>query len=129
MTLTVTHAYGMEGAALRLWNAYGPGQALSNPYTGVLAIFAARIANGQPPMIFEDGEQRRDFVHAEDVARPSCWRWTGRRRWADLQHRLGRGPDGADVAADLARAMGRDDVSRWSPAACARETSGTATPI
>ena len=59
----------MEGAALRLWNIYGPGQALSNPYTGVLAIFASRIANGQRPMVFEDGQQRRDFVHVRDVAR------------------------------------------------------------
>lgn len=68
LTLTLAPAYGMEGVALRLWNVYGPGQALSNPYTGVLAIFAARLLNGQPPMIFEDGLQRRDFVHVEDVA-------------------------------------------------------------
>ncbi|MBA1154758.1 NAD-dependent epimerase/dehydratase family protein [Microvirga mediterraneensis] len=68
LTLTLCPAYGMEGVALRLWNAYGPGQALSNPYTGVLAIFASRLHNGQPPMIFEDGRQRRDFVHVEDVA-------------------------------------------------------------
>ena len=69
LTLTLTAQYGMEGTALRLWNIYGPGQALSNPYTGVLAIFASRIANGQPPMVFEDGQQRRDFVHVSDVAR------------------------------------------------------------
>jgi dTDP-L-rhamnose 4-epimerase len=69
LTLTLTRQYGMSGAALRLWNAYGPGQALSNPYTGVLAIFAARIANGQSPVVFEDGQQRRDFVHVRDVAR------------------------------------------------------------
>ena len=69
LTLTLTQQYGMEGAALRLWNIYGPGQALSNPYTGVLAIFASRIANGAPPMVFEDGAQRRDFVHVSDVAR------------------------------------------------------------
>ena len=69
LTLTLAPAYGMEGAALRLWNVYGPGQALSNPYTGVLAIFASRILNGQAPMIFEDGQQRRDFVHVGDVAR------------------------------------------------------------
>jgi dTDP-L-rhamnose 4-epimerase len=68
LTLTVAPAYGMEGVALRLWNVYGPGQALSNPYTGVLAIFSSRLHNGQPPMIFEDGQQRRDFVHVEDVA-------------------------------------------------------------
>ena len=60
----------MEGVALRLFNVYGPGQALSNPYTGVLAIFAARLLNnGSGPMVFEDGAQRRDFVHVEDVAR------------------------------------------------------------
>ncbi len=69
LTLTLAPAYGMEGVALRLWNVYGPGQALSNPYTGVLAIFASRLHNRQPPLIFEDGQQRRDFVHASDVAR------------------------------------------------------------
>ncbi|HEX8470180.1 MAG TPA: SDR family NAD(P)-dependent oxidoreductase, partial [Brevundimonas sp.] len=69
LTLTLTAQYGMVGTALRLWNIYGPGQALSNPYTGVLAIFASRIANGQSPMVFEDGQQRRDFVHVSDVAR------------------------------------------------------------
>jgi len=69
MTLTLTRQYGMQGTALRLWNIYGPGQALSNPYTGVLAIFASRIANGERPMVFEDGKQRRDFVHVRDVAR------------------------------------------------------------
>jgi dTDP-L-rhamnose 4-epimerase len=69
LTLTLTAQYGMESCALRLWNIYGPGQALSNPYTGVLAIFASRIANGQAPMVFEDGQQRRDFVHVSDVAR------------------------------------------------------------
>jgi dTDP-L-rhamnose 4-epimerase len=68
LTLTLSPAYGMQGVALRLWNAYGPGQALSNPYTGVLAIFAARLHNGQPPVIFEDGCQLRDFVHVADVA-------------------------------------------------------------
>ena len=62
-------AYGVEAVALRLFNVFGAGQALSNPYTGVLANFASRLANGQPPMIFEDGEQRRDFVHVQDVAR------------------------------------------------------------
>ena len=62
-------AYGREAVALRLFNVFGPGQALSNPYTGVLANFASRLANGERPIIFEDGEQRRDFVHVRDVAR------------------------------------------------------------
>ncbi|MBV9590300.1 MAG: SDR family NAD(P)-dependent oxidoreductase [Hyphomicrobiales bacterium] len=68
MTLAVAPAYGMEAVALRLFNVFGPGQALSNPYTGVLAIFASRLANGKPPLVFEDGRQRRDFVHVGDVA-------------------------------------------------------------
>jgi dTDP-L-rhamnose 4-epimerase len=68
LTLTITSAYGMEGVALRLFNVYGPGQALSNPYTGVLAIFASRLLNGKAPAVFEDGNQRRDVVHVEDVA-------------------------------------------------------------
>jgi dTDP-L-rhamnose 4-epimerase len=62
-------AYGVEVVALRLFNVFGAGQALSNPYTGVLANFGARLLNGQPPLVYEDGEQRRDFVHARDVAR------------------------------------------------------------
>lgn len=62
-------AYGVESVALRLFNVFGPGQALSNPYTGVLANFASRLANRQSPIIFEDGAQRRDFVHVRDVAR------------------------------------------------------------
>ncbi|MCV0397212.1 MAG: NAD-dependent epimerase/dehydratase family protein [Rhizobiaceae bacterium] len=62
-------AYGVEATALRLFNVFGPGQALSNPYTGVLANFASRIASGQRPLVFEDGEQKRDFVHVDDVAR------------------------------------------------------------
>jgi dTDP-L-rhamnose 4-epimerase len=62
-------AYDIPAVALRLFNVFGAGQALSNPYTGVLANFAARLANGERPTIFEDGRQRRDFVHVEDVAR------------------------------------------------------------
>ena len=62
-------AYNVPTVALRFFNVYGPYQALSNPYTGVLAIFAARLLNGRPPLIFEDGEQRRDFVSVHDVAR------------------------------------------------------------
>lgn len=62
-------AYHRQAVALRLFNVFGPGQALSNPYTGVLANFASRLASGERPMIFEDGEQQRDFVHVRDVAR------------------------------------------------------------
>jgi dTDP-L-rhamnose 4-epimerase len=54
--------------ALRFFNVYGPGQALSNPYTGAAAIFASRLLNGRPPVIFEDGSQSRDFIHVSDIA-------------------------------------------------------------
>ena len=69
MCLLVAQAYGLEAVALRFFNIYGPYQALSNPYTGVLAIFAARYLNNKPPLVFEDGLQRRDFVNVRDVAR------------------------------------------------------------
>jgi dTDP-L-rhamnose 4-epimerase len=68
MCLILGKAYNIPTVALRFFNVYGPHQALSNPYTGVLAIFAARLLNGRPPLVFEDGRQRRDFVHVSDVA-------------------------------------------------------------
>jgi dTDP-L-rhamnose 4-epimerase len=67
LCLVVGEAYDIPTVALRFFNTYGPHQALSNPYTGVLAIFAARLLNGRRPLIFEDGEQRRDFVFVEDI--------------------------------------------------------------
>ncbi len=60
-------AYGVATTALRFFNVYGPGQSLSNPYTGVAAIFMSRIKNGQPPGIFEDGGQTRDFISVHDI--------------------------------------------------------------
>src|SRR5438067_7964247 len=68
LCLMIGGAYDIPTVALRFFNVYGPHQALSNPYTGVLAIFAARLLNERPPLIFEDGEQRRDFVYVGDVA-------------------------------------------------------------
>lgn len=68
LSLMAGSAYDIPTVALRFFNVYGPHQALSNPYSGVLAIFAARLLNERPPVIFEDGEQRRDFVNASDVA-------------------------------------------------------------
>ncbi|TGD80531.1 NAD-dependent epimerase/dehydratase family protein [Hymenobacter wooponensis] len=68
LCLMVGRAYNIPTVALRFFNVYGTRQALSNPYTGVLAIFASRLLNNNAPMIFEDGEQQRDFVHVRDVA-------------------------------------------------------------
>jgi dTDP-L-rhamnose 4-epimerase len=69
LTLTTGHAHGLETVALRYLNVFGPRQALSNPYTGVAAIFSTRLLRGGRPLLFEDGEQRRDLVHISDVVR------------------------------------------------------------
>lgn len=103
--------YGIESVCLRLFNVYGPGQALSNPYTGVLAIFASRLLNRQPPMIFEDGEQRRDFVHVKDVARAFADALFIAKA-AGGTFNIGSGHDRSvsSVAQDLATAMGCGDI-------------------
>jgi dTDP-L-rhamnose 4-epimerase len=109
-TLIMSEAYGMEARACAV-QRLRPGQALSNPYTGVLAIFASRLLNGQQPMIFEDGEQRRDFVYVGDVARA----------FADALYlpqavggtfNIGSGHDRSvtEVAQALAQAMGKNDI-------------------
>ena len=110
-TLIMTGAYGMEGTCLRLFNVYGPGQALSNPYTGVLAIFSSRLANGQRPMIFEDGEQRRDFVYVGDVARAFCEALVHTEAGGEVFN-IGSGNDRSvrQVAQSIARAMNRNDA-------------------
>lgn len=68
MVLLFGRTYGIPSVALRYFNIYGPRQSLSNPYTGVAAIFASRLMNGKAPVIFEDGNQMRDFVSVSDVA-------------------------------------------------------------
>lgn len=69
MCLSVGRAYQIPTVALRFFNIYGSRQALSNPYTGVAAIFSSSLLNGNAPLIFEDGGQRRDFIHVHDIAR------------------------------------------------------------
>ncbi len=68
MSLLIGRTYGIPVTALRFFNVYGPRQSLSNPYTGVAAIFLSRIKNGNPPVIYEDGLQTRDFIWVEDIA-------------------------------------------------------------
>lgn len=69
LVLVAGSAHEVDCVALRYLNVYGPRQALGNPYTGMAAIFCARLLSGRPPLIFEDGEQRRDLVHVSDVVR------------------------------------------------------------
>jgi dTDP-L-rhamnose 4-epimerase len=112
MCLIWGQAYGRDVTAMRFFNVYGPDQALSNPYTGVLAIFGARLLNGRPPMIFEDGLQRRDFVHVTDVAR-ACRLALENPAAAGHAINIGSGESRTvqDVARTLARAMGRTDIT------------------
>ena len=111
LCMTVAPAYGMESVALRMFNVFGAGQALSNPYTGVLAIFAARILNGQSPMVFEDGQQQRDFVHVEDVARAFVLALEEPKAAGGVFN-VGSGQRTTveNVALLLARSMGRPDL-------------------
>jgi dTDP-L-rhamnose 4-epimerase len=67
LCLSVGRSYGIPMTALRYFNVYGTRQALSNPYTGVCAIFSARIKNRHRPLVFEDGAQTRDFIHVRDI--------------------------------------------------------------
>jgi dTDP-L-rhamnose 4-epimerase len=67
MCLVTGKAYGIPTVALRYFNTYGPRQSLNNPYTGVAAIFSSRIKNNNPPLIYEDGLQKRDFIHVNDI--------------------------------------------------------------
>jgi dTDP-L-rhamnose 4-epimerase len=107
----IGRVYGIPTVALRFFNVYGTRQALSNPYTGVLAIFAARLLNGNRPSIFEDGLQRRDFVSVRDVTR-ACL--------LALQHpnapgevfNVGSGHSYTvrEIAARIARTLGKQDL-------------------
>jgi len=102
MCLMFGAAYGVPAVALRLFNTYGPRQALSNPYTGVLAIFAARLLNGKPPVVFEDGQQRRDFVNVRDVARAFVLALTSE---AAVNHAINIGSGVSLSIMEIARAL------------------------
>ena len=108
--LILGRAYGIKATALRLFNVYGPRQSLSNPYTGVLAIFASRLLAGKPPVIFEDGHQCRDFVSVEDVA--EAFRLAVENPQPDRIINVGSGERYSvlDVAQTLRQTLGASDV-------------------
>jgi dTDP-L-rhamnose 4-epimerase len=111
LALCVGRARNLPVVALRFFNAYGPRQALSNPYTGVLAIFASRYLNGKPPLVFEDGHQRRDFVSVHDVAR-ACELALEEPRAVGQVLNIASGHVATvlEVARSLAYALGADDI-------------------
>lgn len=112
LCLIAGRAYDIPTVACRFFNVYGPRQALSNPYTGVLAIFAARLLNGRPPLVYEDGEQRRDFVHVRDVARACALALEADRHTTGVFN-VGSGKSRSilSIARDLAEVMGRPDIT------------------
>ena len=111
MCLMVGRAYSIPTVALRFFNVYGTRQALSNPYTGVLAIFASRLLNGNPPLIYEDGYQMRDFVHVSDVARASRLALeVEQARDQVLNVGSGRQYTVREIASAMAEVLGRRDV-------------------
>jgi dTDP-L-rhamnose 4-epimerase len=112
LCLLVGRAYGISAVALRFFNVYGPRQALSNPYTGVLAIFAARLLNGSPPLLYEDGLQQRDFVSVHDVVR-ACLKALTEEAAVGAVLNIGSGRPRAvrDVADEMCRALGKQAVA------------------
>jgi dTDP-L-rhamnose 4-epimerase len=109
LCLVFGRAYGVRTVALRFFNVYGPRQSLSNPYTGVAAIFSSRLMNGERPLVFEDGLQSRDFIHVSDIVQGIQRALT--EQSADglaLNIGTGRQTSVLDVARTLAEAMELD---------------------
>lgn len=111
MCLTVGQAYEIPVVALRFFNIYGPRQALSNPYTGVLAIFAARLLNDKSPVVFEDGCQLRDFVSVHDVKRACRLAFESAKTDGGIFNvGSGRRYRIRDIAEKMAQVLGRDSI-------------------
>jgi dTDP-L-rhamnose 4-epimerase len=111
LCLIAGRAYGIPTVALRFFNVYGPRQALSNPYTGVLAIFASRLLNGREPLIFEDGRQQRDFVSVYDVA-AACRLALEKSEAIGQVFNIGSGEPRTifEVAMAMGKAVGRESI-------------------
>jgi dTDP-L-rhamnose 4-epimerase len=107
--LAVGRAYGIPTVAFRYFNVYGTRQALSNPYTGVCAIFSSRLMNDQSPMIFEDGNQTRDFVHVSDIVQANLLALdTDTADYKVLNIGTGRATSVKQIAQALAKGLGKD---------------------
>lgn len=111
LCLMTGKAYNIPVTALRFFNVYGTRQSLSNPYTGVLAIFSSRLLNEKPPLIFEDGNQQRDFVHVHDVAR-ACRLALETKEAAHEVFNIGSGQSYSirTLAHSLAKTMGKEYI-------------------
>ena len=111
LCMTIGRAYGIATVALRLFNIFGTRQALSNPYTGVLAIFASRFLNNKPPLVNEDGEQRRDFVHVHDVVQACCLALELPQAVGEVLN-IGSGCNYSilEIAEAMARVLGKEEI-------------------
>lgn len=109
--MTVGRAYGIPTVGLRFFNIFGTRQALSNPYTGVLAIFASRFLNNKPPLINEDGYQQRDFVSVHDIAQ-ACRLAMEVPDAADRVFNIGSGTPYTirEVAEKMAKVLGKEHI-------------------
>ncbi len=109
MCLCVGRAYNLPTVALRYFNVYGPRQSLSNPYTGVAAIFSSRLLNNNSPIVYEDGLQSRDFIHVSDIVQANLLAMTAATAVNDYFNvGTGRTTTVLDVARVMGRALGKD---------------------
>lgn len=107
--LSVGRAYKIPTVALRYFNVYGTRQALSNPYTGVCAIFSSRLMNDERPVIFEDGGQTRDFVHVSDIVQANLLALeTDKADYQAINVGTGRPISVGEISQMLAKGLGKD---------------------
>jgi dTDP-L-rhamnose 4-epimerase len=109
MCLSVGRAYGIPTVSLRYFNVYGPRQSLSNPYTGVCAIFSSRIKNNNPPIIYEDGLQTRDFIYVDDIVSANTFAMKeNKMNYKSLNVGTGKPVKIIEIANTLASLYGKD---------------------
>lgn len=111
MILNIGSAFKIPSVALRYFNVYGPRQSLSNPYTGVTAIFMSRIKNNHPPIIYEDGRQSRDFISVHDVVRANTLAMeTSRANYQTFNVGSGIRTSILEIAETLSRIFRKEDI-------------------
>ena len=108
MVLTIGKAYQIPSVALRFFNVYGPRQSLSNPYTGVCAIFISRLKNKKRPVIYEDGNQTRDFISVHDIVQANMLAMESKSAEGEIFNvGTGRATEVSELAQELSRIYGR----------------------
>ncbi|TMC47788.1 MAG: NAD-dependent epimerase/dehydratase family protein [Chloroflexi bacterium] len=122
LVLVAGRAHGLESVALRYLNVYGPRQALGNPYTGVAAIFCTRLLSGLRPIVFEDGDQRRDLTHVSDIVQANLLAMEAPSVVGQaINVGTGTSITVRELAAALARSLDREDLT---PAITGRYRAG-----